>query len=65
MLYTAKGTAALLVPYASSLVKTTGSWDIVFLISAAANIGAGLLAILLLRGWRQRVIERVNSLESF
>jgi MFS transporter, OFA family, oxalate/formate antiporter len=65
MLYTAKGTAALLVPYASSLVKTTGSWDIVFLISAAANIGAGLLAILLLRGWRQRVIQRVNSLESF
>ena len=38
LLYTAKGTAALLVPYASSIQKTTGSWDMVFIIAAGANI---------------------------
>jgi len=61
VLYTAKGTSALLVPYASTLVKSTGSWDIVFLIAAAANVGAGLLAILVLKRWRQKVIDRGNS----
>ncbi len=61
VLYTAKGTAALLVPYASTLVKSTGSWDIVFLIAAAANVGAGLLAVLVLQRWRRAVITRGNS----
>ena len=58
LLYTAKGTAALLVPYASSIQKTTGSWDAVFLIAAGANIVACLLAIALLKPWRRRVITR-------
>ena len=56
LLYTAKGTAALLVPYASSLQKATGSWDIVFIIAAAANIVAALLAVLLLAPWRRKVV---------
>jgi MFS transporter, OFA family, oxalate/formate antiporter len=45
LLYTAKGTAALLVPYASTIQKTTGSWDMVFIVAAGANIAAALLAI--------------------
>jgi OFA family oxalate/formate antiporter-like MFS transporter len=60
ILYTAKGTAALIVPYASTLVKNTGSWDIVFIIASGANIFAGLLAILVLKKWRRTVIERKN-----
>ena len=32
----AKGTAALLVPYASSIHKLTGSWDMAFIIAATA-----------------------------
>ena len=59
MLYTAKGTAALLVPYASSLQKFTGSWDWVFLI-AAANVIAAILAIVVLKPWRQAVVARAN-----
>src|SRR6202171_5639358 len=54
LLYTAKGTAALLVPYASSIQKTTGSWDLVFIIAAGANILAAVLAIAALKPWRRK-----------
>jgi len=56
LLYTAKGTAALLVPYASSLQKSTGSWDAVFLIAAGVNILAAFLAVGVLKHWRHKVI---------
>jgi OFA family oxalate/formate antiporter-like MFS transporter len=56
LMYTAKGTAALLVPYASSLQKATGSWDIVFIIAAVANIVAALLAVVALKPWRRKVV---------
>src|SRR5262245_1285339 len=58
LLYTAKGTAALLVPYANSIQKMTGTWDLVFIIAAAANILAAVLAIAVLKSWRARVIAR-------
>ena len=45
LLYTAKGTAALLVPYTNQIQKATGSWDSVFIVAAAANILAALLAL--------------------
>src|SRR5256886_5071895 len=61
LLYTAKGTAALLVPYASMLQKNTGTWDLVFIIAAAANIGAALLAIAVLKPWRSRVVRRSSQ----
>src|ERR1700753_4496181 len=35
LLYTAKGTAALLVPFTNQIQKVTGSWDMVFIIAAA------------------------------
>src|SRR5262249_34204841 len=56
LLYTAKGPASLLVPYASSIQKTSGSWDIVFIIAAAANILAAVLAIVALKPWRVKVV---------
>jgi OFA family oxalate/formate antiporter-like MFS transporter len=56
LLYTAKGTAALLIPYANTIQKTTGSWDMVFIIAAAANIAAALLAIGVLKPWRRKVV---------
>jgi OFA family oxalate/formate antiporter-like MFS transporter len=58
LLYTAKGTAALLVPYTNQLQKVTGSWDLVFLIAAGANIVAAVLALVVLKPWRARVIAR-------
>jgi MFS transporter, OFA family, oxalate/formate antiporter len=58
LLYTAKGTAALLVPYSNQIQKMTGSWDMVFLIAAGANILAAVLAIAVLKPWRAKMIAR-------
>lgn len=44
LLYTAKGTSALVVPLANYLVTVTGSWTAVLLVMAASSIGAGILA---------------------
>jgi MFS transporter, OFA family, oxalate/formate antiporter len=57
LLYTAKGTAALLVPFSSVLTKATGSWHAVFYTAAAMNIAAALLAILVLRPLRNRMAQ--------
>lgn len=54
-LYTAKGTASLLVPLASVL-SAGGSWDTVFLFAAAVAIMAGLAAKLVLAPMRGRWI---------
>ncbi|ACK49090.1 major facilitator superfamily MFS_1 [Methylocella silvestris BL2] len=54
LLYTAKGTAALLVPFSSMLTAATGSWHLTFWIAAALNIITALLAIALLRPMRRR-----------
>jgi OFA family oxalate/formate antiporter-like MFS transporter len=62
LLYTAKGTAALIVPFANSLQQQSGSWDTVFIIAAAANILASFLAIAVLKPWRAGVVRR-NELQ--
>ncbi|WP_158904008.1 oxalate/formate MFS antiporter [Burkholderia sp. L27(2015)] len=54
-LYTAKGTAALLVPLASVL-STGGSWDAVFISTAVISIVAGLSAKFVLAPMRRRWI---------
>jgi OFA family oxalate/formate antiporter-like MFS transporter len=58
LLYTAKGTAALLVPAANYLQQSHGNWDAVFLVAAGANILASLLAIVVLKPWRKVVVAR-------
>ncbi len=52
MLYTAKGTASLLVPLANVLTSVTGSWKAVFLVAAILNIVAAVMAPLVLRPLR-------------
>jgi OFA family oxalate/formate antiporter-like MFS transporter len=47
LLYTAKGTASLLVPLASLLQGATGSWTTVLIVVAAFNAVAALVALLL------------------
>jgi OFA family oxalate/formate antiporter-like MFS transporter len=51
MLYTAKGTAALLVPLAN-LASPAGDWHAVLWMGAAANVAAALMAVLILRPMR-------------
>lgn len=56
MLYTAKGTASLLVPLANVLTAATGSWHAVFYVAAILNIVAALLALAVLRPIRRKFI---------
>ncbi|MDB5654340.1 MAG: oxlT, partial [Tardiphaga sp.] len=58
LLYTAKGTAALLVPVANYMQQSSNSWDNVFLIAAGANILASLLALFVLKPWRRVVVAK-------
>ncbi len=52
MLYTAKGTASLLVPYTAYLAAK-GDWHTVFWMGAIANVIVALLAVLVLRPMRK------------
>jgi OFA family oxalate/formate antiporter-like MFS transporter len=58
LLYTAKGTAALLVPYANVLSAKTGSWHLVFMLAAALNLIAAVMAILVLKPMRGSYTSR-------
>ncbi|HEX3468681.1 MAG TPA: oxalate/formate MFS antiporter [Candidatus Elarobacter sp.] len=58
MLYTAKGTASLLVPLASIITVATGSWSMVLIIAGIFNIVAALMAVLVLRPVRVWDINR-------
>ncbi len=57
MLYTAKGTAALLVPLGSWLHQATGSWDGVFITAVVADLAAAALALLVVKPLRRRMAE--------
>jgi MFS transporter, OFA family, oxalate/formate antiporter len=61
LLYTAKGTAALLVPLANYLQQSTGNWDKVFIIAAGANILASILAVVALKPWRKAVVAKASA----
>jgi OFA family oxalate/formate antiporter-like MFS transporter len=54
LLYTAKGTASLLVPLGNVLAQATGSWQAVFMVAAAMNLVAALAAPFVLRPLRVR-----------
>ena len=58
LLYTAKGTASLLVPLSSVLATATGSWHAVFIVASAMNAVAALLAWFVLRPMRRRHMSR-------
>ena len=53
MIYTAKGTSALLVPTANLIKNATGSWYAVFLVAAAANFIVVLMAIFVVKPMRR------------
>jgi OFA family oxalate/formate antiporter-like MFS transporter len=59
LLYTAKGTASLLIPLSSVLFDVTGkSWTAVFIVAAILNIVAALMALFVLKPMRQRFIAK-------
>jgi OFA family oxalate/formate antiporter-like MFS transporter len=58
MLYTAKGTAALLVPLANVLTTATGSWHAVFYVAAILNIVAAVMALVVLKPMRIKAMAK-------
>jgi MFS transporter, OFA family, oxalate/formate antiporter len=59
LLYTAKGTASFLVPLGNVVYDATGkNWTMVFLIAAALNIVAAVMALAVLRPMRKRFMAR-------
>ena len=56
LLYTAKGTASLLVPIGSVLKASTGSWVPIFGLAIAFDFAAALLALFVLKPLRARAL---------
>jgi OFA family oxalate/formate antiporter-like MFS transporter len=59
-MYTAKGTAALLVPL-GSVLSAGGNWSRVFIFTATLTILAGLLAKFVLAPMRRKLIDATNA----
>ena len=60
LLYTAKGTASLLVPLSSVLVAATGTWHAVFVVAALMNAAAALMAWFVLKPMRQKFLQKLS-----
>jgi OFA family oxalate/formate antiporter-like MFS transporter len=54
-LYTAKGAAALLVPYSSVIAASGGGWHTVFLAAGTMNFVAAMMALAVLKPMRNRM----------
>jgi len=61
LLYTAKGTAALLVPLSAWIVTMSGSWGGVFLTAASFDLIAAGLALGVLKRLRIRFLEQART----
>ena len=60
MLYTAKGTASLLVPLSSVLTAMTGNWHAVFIAASVMNAAAALMAWFVLRPMRLKHMAKTQ-----
>ena len=56
LLYTAKGASAFLVPVANMIKTSTGSWHMVFLLTALMNVLVVALALFVLKPMRSKVV---------
>jgi len=60
LLYTAKGTSAFLVPVANMIKTATGSWHMVFAVTAVMNLVVVALALFVLKPMRKRLMTESN-----
>jgi OFA family oxalate/formate antiporter-like MFS transporter len=56
LLYTAKGASAFLVPVANMIKSSTGSWHMVFLVTAGMNVLVVFMALFVLKPMRSKVV---------
>jgi OFA family oxalate/formate antiporter-like MFS transporter len=59
-MYTAKGTASILVPF-TSLIAAKGNWHPVFMMAATMAIIAGLMAVFVLKPMRSAYTSRLGT----
>jgi len=64
MLYTAKGTASLLVPLANVLAAASGGWHLVFILAALMNAAAAIMALAVLKPLRAAHDRGIDELRS-
>jgi MFS transporter, OFA family, oxalate/formate antiporter len=64
LLYTAKGASAFLVPVANLIKSATGSWHMVFVITAIMNLIVVAMALFVLKPMRARISARDMALTS-
>ena len=60
LLYTAKGTAALAIPY-TSVLAADGGWQKVFIAASTLNFAAAIMAIFVLKPMRARLLGTATS----
>jgi OFA family oxalate/formate antiporter-like MFS transporter len=58
LLYTAKGASAFLVPLANMIKDSTGSWHMVFVVTAIMNFVVVALALFVLKPMRNRLLTK-------
>lgn len=61
LLYTAKGTAAIIVPFTSMITASTGSWHAVFYMAAGLNALAAALALFVLKPLRTKMTLKTST----
>jgi OFA family oxalate/formate antiporter-like MFS transporter len=61
LLYTAKGTASLLVPFTSILAAQSGGWELVFWLAAGMNAIASVMALAILKPVRKKLLASQMS----
>ncbi|HEY3110676.1 MAG TPA: oxalate/formate MFS antiporter [Chloroflexota bacterium] len=64
LLYTAKGTASLLVPIGSLLQAATGSWVPIFVVAIVFDFATAILALLVLKRVRVRLLAPAPAMAS-
>ncbi|SOY66966.1 oxalate/formate MFS antiporter [Cupriavidus taiwanensis] len=58
LLYTAKGTAALLVPFSSVITAATGSWHAVFMVASGMAALTAVMALFVLKPMREAHVRK-------
>jgi len=58
LLYTAKGASAFLVPLANVIKDSTGSWHMVFVVTAIMNFAVVALALFVLKPMRNKLLTK-------
>ena len=64
LMYTAKGTASLLVPLANVMANAENGWHTVFITAAIMNFIAAAMAVVVLKPMRLKFAQRTTAIDA-